>query len=126
MNRIFNKLREWKAWMYAHPKKTYRYIMIILIALFVANVILDIYKYKNAPKDPITIFPIVELSELSENQQPSLEDKVKEEAVQVEQEFNSYREKMQQGTLTKNDSLRIEFLYQKLQILKNGTAQKED
>lgn len=123
MNRIFNKLREWKAWMYAHPKKTYRYIMIILITLFVANVILDIYKYKNAPKDPITIFPIVELSE---NQQPSLEDKVKEEAVQVEQEFNSYREKMQQGTLTKNDSLRIEFLYQKLQILKNGTAQKED
>lgn len=123
MNRIFNKLREWKAWMYAHPKKTYRYIMIILITLFVANVILDIYKYKNAPKDPITIFPIIELSE---NQQPSLEDKVKEEAVQVEQEFNSYREKMQQGTLTKNDSLRIEFLYQKLQILKNGTAQKED
>jgi len=123
MNRIFNKLREWKAWMYAHPKKTYRYIMIILITLFVANVILDIYKYKNAPKDPITIFPIVELSE---NQQPSLEDKVKEEAIQVEQEFNSYREKMQQGTLTKNDSLRIEFLYQKLQILKNGTAQKED
>lgn len=123
MNRIFNKLREWKAWMYAHPKKTYRYIMIILITLFVANVILDIYKYKNAPKDPITIFPIVELSE---NQQPSLEDKVKEEASQVEQEFNSYREKMQQGTLTKNDSLRIEFLYQKLQILKNGTAQKED
>lgn len=123
MNRIFNKLREWKAWMYAHPKKTYRYIMIILITLFVANVILDIYKYKNAPKDPMTIFPIIELSE---NQQPSLEDKVKEEAVQVEQEFNSYREKMQQGTLTKNDSLRIEFLYQKLQILKNGTAQKED
>ncbi len=123
MNRIFNKLREWKAWTYAHPKKTYRYIMIILITLFVANVILDIYKYKNAPKDPITIFPIIELSE---NQQPSLEDKVKEEAVQVEQEFNSYREKMQQGTLTKNDSLRIEFLYQKLQILKNGTAQKED
>lgn len=123
MNRIFNKLREWKAWMYAHPKKTYRYIMIILITLFVANVILDIYKYKNAPKDPITIFPIIELSE---NQQPSLEDKVKEEAVQVEQEFSSYREKMQQGTLTKNDSLRIEFLYQKLQILKNGTAQKED
>ena len=74
----------------------------------------------------MTIFPIIELSELSENQQPSLEDKVKEEAVQVEQEFNSYREKMQQGTLTKNDSLRIEFLYQKLQILKNGTAQKED
>lgn len=123
MNRIFNKLKDWKAWMYAHPKKTYRYIMIILITLFVANVILDIYKYKNAPKDPITIFPIVELSE---NQQPSLEDKVKEEASQVEQEFNSYREKMQQGTLTKNDSLRIEFLYQKLQILKNGTAQKED
>lgn len=123
MNRIFNKLKDWKAWMYAHPKKTYRYIMIILITLFVANVILDIYKYKNAPKDPITIFPIVELSE---NQQPSLEDKVKEEAIQVEQEFNSYREKMQQGTLTKNDSLRIEFLYQKLQILKNGTAQKED
>ena len=104
-----------KEWIYQHPKKVYRYIMVVLVISF--GLIFIQYFYFN-PK----IFTKNNIPNMySESDQVKAKmDESEKKMETVVKELQLLKTKREEGPLTKNDSLRIEYLFNQYQTLKNG------
>ena len=104
-----------KDWIMKHPKLVYTYVMVVLIISF--GLIFLQYFY---------ITPKISIS----NSIPNLytgSDKIKSDMEENERKMDTVVKELQQlkkkresGPLTKNDSIRIEYLFNQYQALKNG------
>ena len=107
-----------KKWITSNPKKFYFYAMILLVVSFVANTIFDIYVYKTETRKPKFIVP--SLYQGTDVVASEYENRLKEMET-IAQELAEFKSKHKQGTaFTPADSLRIEYLYEQNQTLKNG------
>ncbi len=107
-----------KKWIVTNPKKFYFYAMILLVVSFIANTIFDIYAYKTETRKPKFIVP--SLYRGTDMVASEYENRLKEMEM-IAQELGEFKSKHEKGeTLTSADSLRVEYLYEQYQTLKNG------
>ena len=107
-----------KKWIVTNPKKFYFYAMILLVVSFIANTIFDIYAYKTETRKPKFIVP--SLYRGTDMVASEYENRLKEREM-IAQELAEFKSKHKQGTaFTPADSLRIQYLCEQYQTLKNG------
>ncbi|CAA7196994.1 hypothetical protein [Chryseobacterium potabilaquae] len=103
-----------KNWIYAHPKQVYKYVMIFLFFSFVFSIIQFFY-FPTKFNYSIAVSPIYSA--------PSAKQKVKSNEIEmgkIVEELKKYKEKRDSTSLTKADSLRIDYLYNQFNQLKSG------
>lgn len=108
----FLRIRDY---VFERPKLVYTYLMGILILSFSFPFI---QYYFFTPKTQDT-FKVPNLYSESDRSKSDL-DKQEKLMENVVNELQRYKRKRENGPLTKNDSLRIEYLYNQYQHLKNG------
>jgi len=108
----YTKLRDW---IFDHPKLVYSYMMITLIVSFSFPFI---QYYCFTPKVQSRYF-VPNLYSKSDKVKSDL-DNNEQEMENVVRELQHYKSKRKKGPLTRNDSLRIEYLYNQYQNLKNA------
>ena len=114
-NIIKENLLRLKEWIYKHPKKVYRYIMVVLVLSF--GLIFIQYHFFTPKLSIGNKIPIM----YSESDQVKADmDKSEEKIDVIVSELQSLKKKRESGPLSKNDSLRIEYLFNQYQTLKNG------
>ena len=102
-------------WIYQHPKKVYRYIMVVLVISF--GLIFIQYHFFTPKLSIGNKIPTM----YSESDQVKADMVKSEEKIDViVSELQSLKKKTESGPLSKNDSLRIEYLFNQYQTLKNG------
>lgn len=112
---VKESLLRFKEWIYANPKKVYRYIMVVLVISFG---FIFIQYYVNDPKVS-TGNKIPTLYSASDQVKADM-DKNEEKKYAIVNELQSLKMKREGGPLSKNDSLRIEYLFTLYQTLKDG------
>lgn len=110
------------SWAYAHPKKFYKYAMLLLV-LFVGTNIVQIIFF------PVEVkaLEIPSLYRKSEKIIVQNKAKIEEKEKRLEEivrELQGFKEKHNAGLLTHSDSLRIEFLYNEFQKIKDGKEEE--
>ena len=104
-----------KDWMIKHPKKVYGYLMVILTLSF--GLIFIQYFYFTPKISTKNNIPNM----YSESDQVKAKmDESEKKMETVVKELQLLKTKREKGPLTKNDSLRIEYLFNQYQTLKNG------
>ena len=104
-----------KEWIYQHPKKVYRYIMVVLVISF--GLIFIQYHFFTPKLSIGNKIPTM----YSESDQVKADmDKSEEKIEVIVKELQTLKKKRESGPLTNNDSLRIEYLFNQYQNLKNG------
>lgn len=104
-----------KAWIYQHPKKVYRYVMVVLVISF--GLIFIQYHFFTPKLSLGNKIPTM----YSESDQVKADmDKSEEKIEVIVKELQTLKKKRESGPLAKNDSLRIEYLFNQYQNLKNG------
>ena len=116
MSNILNKLIEqkWMRWAVNNPKKFYIYSMVFLSVSFIGSLIQGIF----FPSDAVfKINPpaLYSKNPIAENTFPNQE----KEMEKIVNELKTLKVKRDQKALLKTDSLRIEYLYNQYQQLKN-------
>ncbi|SIT96112.1 hypothetical protein SAMN05660493_00784 [Epilithonimonas bovis DSM 19482] len=117
MNNILNKLTEqkWMNWAVNNPKRFYIYSMVFLSVSFIGSLIQGIFfPSDNAFKIKPPAF--YTKSVVTENGFKNNE----KEMEKIVNELKILKTKRDQKTLLKTDSLRIEYLYNQYQQLKNA------
>ena len=115
MNKLIElKNNIWK-WANDNPKKIYKYAIGFLLLSIITSIVLQIL----TPSSPPEIIAIPKFSNKSEVYTDKLKDNRKEMETIVE-ELKSFQEKHKKGALTKEDSIRIDYLYNHYNKLKNG------
>ncbi|MDN3607233.1 hypothetical protein [Kaistella yonginensis] len=105
-----------KDWVMKHPKESYKYVMILLLISFAFSFIQYFFFKPKVAKS--LIFP--EMYSKSDKTKSDIDQK-DQKAETIIKELESYKTKRESGEpLTKNDSLRIEYLFNQYQNLKNG------
>lgn len=117
MNNILNKLIEqkWMSWAINNPKKFYIYSMIFLSVSFIGSLIQGIFfPSDNALKiKPPALYTKSSTTEIGfKNNEKEME--------KIVNELKILKTKRDQKALLKTDSLRIEYLYNQYQQLKNA------
>ena len=113
-NNITEKYYQSKDWIIKHPKEFYKYVMIILLVSF--GLIFVQYFYFT-PKTPINNIP--NLYSKSDEVKSKM-DKNDEKMENIVKELQLLKAKRENGPLAKSDSIRIEYLFNQYQTLKNG------
>lgn len=118
INNIKNKRDDIREWAEKRPKQIYIGGMIILILCFSISLIKDIF----FPSENLLVKAYGQSSSLLEatkvkNQQ--LKQKNIDKMENIVKELEIYQKKHQEQGLDKNDSLRVEFLYNEYTQLKN-------
>lgn len=104
-----------KEWIIKHPKKVYRYVMFILSISF--GLIFFQYYYLTPTTSTKNNIPRM----YSESDQVKAKmDNTENKMENIVKELQLMKGKRKKGPLTKNDSLRIEYLFNQYQTLKNG------
>lgn len=104
-----------KEWIYHHPKKVYRYVMVTLVISF--GLIFIQYYFFTPILSSVNKIPTI----YSESDQVRAEmDQSDQKMNGIVKELQSLKKKRESGPLSKNDSLRIEYLFNQYQTLKNG------
>lgn len=114
-NSIKENLLRLKEWIYKHPQKVYRYVMVVLVISF-GLIFIQYYFFK--PKLP-TVNKIPTMYSESDQIKADM-DKNDQKINVIVNELQSLKKKRESGPLSKNDSLRIEYLFNQYQKLKNG------
>lgn len=114
-NSIKENLLRLKEWIYKHPKKVYRYVMVVLVISFG---LIFIQYYFFTPK-LLTGNKIPTMYSKSDQMKADM-DKSDEKMNVIVTELQSLKKKRENGPLSKNDSLRIEYLFNQYQTVKNG------
>ena len=109
------KLQNGIVWIKQHPIQVFRYSIILLILSFGVSLL----QYFFSPNQSVFVAPIPSMYSKSENKKQELDSREAqmEKIVKELQEFKAKREK---GVLQKSDSLRIDYLFNQYQQLKNG------
>ena len=103
-----------KEWIYQHPKKVYRYVMVTLVISF--GLIFIQYHFFT-PK--LSIGNRIPTMYSQSDQVKADMDKHDKKIEVIVNEMQSLKKKRESGPLSKNDSLRIEYLFNQYQNLKN-------
>ena len=114
-NAIKENLLRLKEWIYRHPKKVYRYVMVVLVISFG---LIFIQYYFFAPK--ISTGNKIPTMYSESDQVKADMDKKDQKMNVIVNELQSLKKKRESGPLSKNDSLRIEYLFNQYQKLKDG------
>lgn len=115
MNALFKHARQkCLQWIVHHPKKFFTYSMVLLSVSFVGSLILGIF----FPKETVfTIKPPVLYSKSQMAQNPTVNNE--KEMKKIVEELGTLKVKRDRKQLQKEDSLRIEYLFNQYQQLKN-------
>ena len=114
-NAIKENLLRLKEWIYKHPKKVYRNVMVVLVISF--GLIFIQYYFFTPILSSVNKIPTI----YSESDQVRAEmDQSDQKMNGIVKELQSLKKKRESGPLSKNDSLRIEYLFNQYQTLKNG------
>lgn len=114
-NLIKENILRLEAWIYQHPKKVYRYVMVVLVISF--GLIFIQYHFFTPKLSLGHKIPTM----YSESDQVKADmDKSEEKIEVIVKELQTLKKKRESGPLAKNDSLRIEYLFNQYQNLKNG------
>ena len=114
-NSIKENLLRLKEWIYNHPKKVYRYVMVVLVISF-GLIFIQYYFFTPQVSTGIKIPTMY-----SESDQVKADMEKSDQKMNViVNELQSLKKKRESGPLSKNDSLRIEYLFNQYQTLKNG------
>lgn len=111
---VYNIVDALKKWCFANPKKVY----IISFALLILSFSASIFRHFYFPPKKISEFVVPSIQNSSEdriNKMKYNESQMKKIAYELE----SFKEKRDTQTLTKGDSLRIEYLILEYNKLKN-------
>lgn len=119
-----NKILKIKEIIIQNPKKFYIYSMIILTISLIFNVWREIYYPPNYLSGMVQIPTIFSKSEkkielLKKKQKESLDETKK-----ILDELKELGEKRKNNTLSKEDSIRVEFLMKKYDEINNGGTKK--
>ena len=114
-NLLKEQMLHFKQWIIIHPKKVYGYVMIILLISF--GLIFIQYFYFTPKYSFINNIP--NLYSKSDQTKSDM-DKTEQKMGSVVKELQQLKNKRENGPLTKGDSLRIEYLFNQYQTLKNG------
>lgn len=113
-----NKVIDIKEWIKNNPKKVYIFSWGTIIISIIINIMIDIY-YPN--KNTNSVFNIPSLFE--ESDKKIIEQKgFQIEKEKILREVEILKRKKEKIGLDKNDSLRIEYLYNKYKKIGNGTG----
>ncbi len=112
---LLNKAENLKTKVFAKPKKVFAGA----VAVMILSLIFSILQYCFFPPKVSLGESIPVFYSKSEKVKSKLEHNEKE-MEKVVSELAAYQQKSREETLTKSDSIRIEYLYQQYQKLKNG------
>lgn len=121
---IISKISQqiWFIWIVNNPKKVYIYSMIFLTASFIISMTYSILTYSaNSNNSNLIVTSSVPYAKSNENEINTI--KMKQNTVKMEKivnELKMFKEKNDRQLLTKEDSVRIDYLYNQYQNLKNG------
>lgn len=121
---IISKISQqrWFVWIVNNPKKVYMYSMIFLTASFIISMTYSILTYSdNSNNSNLIVTSSVPYAKSNENEINTI--KMKQNTVKMEKivnELKMFKEKNDRQLLTKEDSVRIDYLYNQYQNLKNG------
>ena len=121
---IISKISQqrWFIWIVNNPKKVYIYSMIFLTASFIISTTYSIFTYSdNSNNSNLIVTSSVPYAKSNENEVNTI--KMKQNTVKMEKivnELKMFKEKNDRQLLTKEDSVRIDYLYNQYQNLKNG------
>ena len=121
---IISKISQqsWFIWIVNNPKKVYIYSMIFLTASFIISMTYSIFTYSdNSNNSNLIVTSSVPYAKSNENEVNTI--KMKQNTVKMEKivnELKMFKEKNDRQLLTKEDSVRIDYLYNQYQNLKNG------
>ena len=121
---IISKISQqiWFIWIVNNPKKVYIYSMIFLTASFIISMTYSIFTYSdNSNNSNLIVTSSVPYAKSNENEINTI--KMKQNTVKMEKivnELKMFKEKNDRQLLTKEDSVRIDYLYNQYQNLKNG------
>ena len=104
-----------KDWIMKHPKQVYKNVMLVLFLSFVL-IFVQYFFFKPTVKVSNNIPSYYSKSELVK----SIIDHKEQKMEEVSKELQQLNGKRENGLLSKNDSLRIEYLFHQYQNLKNG------
>ena len=113
-NNIKEKYFQSKDWVMKHPKRVYKSVMVILVISF-GFIFIQYYFF--TPKIVTNNFP--NLYSQSDEVKSNL-DKNDDKMEKIVKELQQLKHKREVGPLAKSDSIRIEYLYNQYQSLKNG------
>mgnify|MGYP003545271756 FL=1 len=121
---IISKISQqrWFIWIVNNPKKVYMCSMIFLTASFIISMTYSILTYSaNSNNSNLIVTSSVPYAKSNENEINTI--KMKQNTVKMEKivnELKMFKEKNDRQLLTKEDSVRIDYLYKQYQNLKNG------
>ncbi|MGU9940364.1 hypothetical protein ACNFNZ_17520 [Empedobacter brevis] len=121
---IISKISQqrWFIWIVNNPKKVYIYSMIFLTASFIISMTYSIFTHSdNSNNSNLIVTSSVPYAKSNENEINTI--KMKQNTVKMEKivnELKMFKEKNDRQLLTKEDSVRIDYLYNQYQNLKNG------
>ena len=121
---IISKISQqrWFIWIVNNPKKVYMCSMIFLTASFIISMTYSILTYSaNSNNSNLIVTSSVPYAKSNENEINTI--KMKQNTVKMEKivnELKMFKEKNDRQLLTKEDSVRIDYLYNQYQNLKNG------
>lgn len=104
-----------KDWVMKHPKESYKYVMILLLVSFAFSLIQYFFFTPKIAKSLV----IPEMYSKSDKIKADLDQKDQKTEIIIK-ELEEYKIKRENAPLTKTDSLRIEYLFNQYQNLKNG------
>ena len=104
-----------KDWVMKHPKESYKYVMILLLVSLAFSFIQ--YFFFTPKVTQSLVLP--EMYSKSDQIKTEFDQKDQKTEIIVK-ELEGYKIKRESSPLTKTDSLRIEYLFNQYQNLKNG------
>lgn len=114
-NKLLDKYEHLKAELFSKPKKVFAGAILIMVL----SLIFSIFQYFFFPPK-VSLGDSIPILYTKSDQVKNKMDKKEKEMEKTIQELSAFREKSKTQSLTKSDSVRIEFLYQQYQNLKNG------
>ncbi|WP_034672156.1 hypothetical protein [Epilithonimonas caeni] len=115
IDNIILKYKEYYAFLERHPKQVFIYAMLILSVSFIGMIVQGVF----FPAKKEDSFKLPVLYSKSDEKKKERDEKEKEMG-KIMQQLEKYKLKRDNGSLTKEDSLRINYLFNQYQTLKNG------
>lgn len=114
------KVKSIKEWIIQNPKKVYVFSWGVIIISIIINIIVDIYIPNKTSNSAFNIPNLLAKSDDEILERKGIELKKEK----ILKEFQVLREKQATQGLNKNDSLRVEYLYNEYNKLNNGSKNK--
>lgn len=115
IDQIILKYKEYHAFLERHPKQVFIYAMLILSVSFIGMIVQGVF----FPAKKEDSFKLPVLYSKSDGKKAELDAKEKEMG-KIMQQLEAYKAKRNSRSLTKEDSLRIDYLFNQYQTIKNG------